>query len=63
MPFPCRKETLNNVEKLTESFALSAFLSIFVVERSIDYEKIVCFVSSRDVGDDDGLGTGGTESR
>ena len=63
MPFPCRKETLTNVEKLAESFVLSAFLSIFVVERSIDYEKNDCFVSSRNVGGDDGLGPGGTESR
>jgi hypothetical protein len=42
---------------------LSAFLSIFVAERFYDYEKNDCFVGSRNDGCDDGLGTGGTESK
>ena len=55
--------TTETFKYLGESFVLSAFLSNFVVERSIDYEKNDCFVSSRGVCDDDGLGTGWTESR
>ena len=55
--------TTETFKYLGESFVLSAFLSNFVVERSIDYEKNDCFVGSRDVGCADGLGPGWTESR
>ena len=48
---------------LGDSFVLSAFLSIFVVENSIDYEKNNCIVGSRNIDCNDGLGSGGTESR